>query len=445
MVEFGIYKQSGNEYFCTKQGINNDSFDPINLKYSKNMFTFIPFKSLLISVMLLSLTVFSSDFTSVNFMNQQSGYIAGSNGSILKTTDCGNSWVQINSPGAGNIIDFVILGETSIMVITDGSVFYTADDGANWESRMEGLTGTFRSLVFTYDARLFICGDNSAFFVSNDFGNSWESIQIPQISNLKKLYFLDGNWGYLVGSNGLIMVTADGGNSWVKKNNIEGTRVTYNSISMVDDKIGIIIGDNGEIIRTTNNWNSWKSIICPAGEQNLYDVTFTSPGNALISGNRFILKSSNNGGDWEFSSFTNSLPKSDLRSLCFISAQTGFAVGTNNTVLFTNNSGNSWTKLNSGLLERRNNESSKLNNYPNPFNPSTNITFDISADSYVSLKVYDITGRQVADLLDSYKLKGEHSINFNASSLSSGIYFYTLKVKNNQFEYTKTNRMLLVK
>ncbi len=65
-------------------------------------------------------------------------------------------------------------------------------------------------------------------------------------------------------------------------------------------------------------------------------------------------------------------------------------------------------------------------NYPNPFNPSTTITFDIPKDTFVSLKVYDISGRVINQLVKSFLNEGHYNIEFNGSDLSSGIYYYEL-------------------
>jgi arabinan endo-1,5-alpha-L-arabinosidase len=67
-------------------------------------------------------------------------------------------------------------------------------------------------------------------------------------------------------------------------------------------------------------------------------------------------------------------------------------------------------------------------NYPNPFNPLTNIGFRIAKSGFVTLKVYDVLGREVSILVEEYKSAGEYKIEFNASSLPSGIYFYRLSI-----------------
>jgi hypothetical protein len=80
-------------------------------------------------------------------------------------------------------------------------------------------------------------------------------------------------------------------------------------------------------------------------------------------------------------------------------------------------------------------------NYPNPFNPSTMIRFNIPQKDYVSLKVYDILGNEVANLLSNTLDAGSHQINFNAGKLSSGIYFYQFITGS----YSETKKMNLIK
>ncbi|MDQ3021001.1 MAG: T9SS type A sorting domain-containing protein [Bacteroidota bacterium] len=80
-------------------------------------------------------------------------------------------------------------------------------------------------------------------------------------------------------------------------------------------------------------------------------------------------------------------------------------------------------------------------NYPNPFNPSTTINFDMPADGFVSLKVFNSSGKEVATLLNESRTSGYHSVNFKASNLSSGIYYYRLEANG----VSKVMKMALVK
>ena len=80
-------------------------------------------------------------------------------------------------------------------------------------------------------------------------------------------------------------------------------------------------------------------------------------------------------------------------------------------------------------------------NYPNPFNPATNLEFGISELGFVSLKVYDLSGKEVTTLVNEVKPAGYYTVNFNGAGLSSGIYFYTLSAGN----FVSTKKMTLIK
>ena len=82
-----------------------------------------------------------------------------------------------------------------------------------------------------------------------------------------------------------------------------------------------------------------------------------------------------------------------------------------------------------------------LQNYPNPFNPVTNIGFRIAESGLVTLKVYDILGKEVATLVNEEKGVGNYEVEFNASGLASGIYFYTLTTGN----FTATKKLILIR
>jgi hypothetical protein len=80
-------------------------------------------------------------------------------------------------------------------------------------------------------------------------------------------------------------------------------------------------------------------------------------------------------------------------------------------------------------------------NYPNPFNPITLIKYSLATRSNTELIIYNITGQKIASLVNGMKFAGEHSVIFNASDFSSGIYFYTLKEGN----FLQTKKMILLK
>lgn len=80
-------------------------------------------------------------------------------------------------------------------------------------------------------------------------------------------------------------------------------------------------------------------------------------------------------------------------------------------------------------------------NYPNPFNPTTKISFSIPSAGNYSLKVYDILGKEVASLVEEYKIAGNYEVVFNASNLPSGMYIYRLQGQN----INLVKKMMLIK
>jgi len=80
-------------------------------------------------------------------------------------------------------------------------------------------------------------------------------------------------------------------------------------------------------------------------------------------------------------------------------------------------------------------------NYPNPFNPSTKISYQLPQSGFVTLKVYNAIGKEVATLVNEEKSAGRYEINFDAAGLTSGVYFYKITTNN----FTQTNKMLLIK
>lgn len=80
-------------------------------------------------------------------------------------------------------------------------------------------------------------------------------------------------------------------------------------------------------------------------------------------------------------------------------------------------------------------------NYPNPFNPTTKISYKINKEGFVSLKVYNLVGQVVGDLVDEQQISGSYEVEFDASNLTTGVYLYKLQVNG----YTSVKRMTVLK
>lgn len=104
--------------------------------------------------------------------------------------------------------------------------------------------------------------------------------------------------------------------------------------------------------------------------------------------------------------------------------------------LYKNVVSNSLIKLNYNLAQ----------NFPNPFNPSTKITYAIPEGAIVQIKIYDILGTEVADLVNETKPAGYYEITFNTSELSSGVYIYRITaLSGDRILFSQSKQMILIK
>jgi hypothetical protein len=98
-------------------------------------------------------------------------------------------------------------------------------------------------------------------------------------------------------------------------------------------------------------------------------------------------------------------------------------------------------KISVGSGEKMPSEYILEQNYPNPFNPTTLLNYSVKETGLVKIKVYDVLGSEIAELVNEIKEAGYHSVEFNASNLPSGVYIYTLQVNG----FSTSNKMLLLK
>ena len=159
----------------------------------------------------------------------------------------------------------------------------------------------------------------------------------------------------------------------------------------------------------------------------------------MCGDNGLILKTTDGGLNWNNQ---ESGIASTLNSIYFIDENYGWIAGLYGKILHTTNGGVTF------IEDEENNfvqpkQFSLNQNYPNPFNPSTSIQYAISSTQFVTLKVYDLLGREVATLVNEEKPAGSYNAQFtmNNVQLSSGIYFYKLQAG----DFVETKKMTLLK
>jgi len=195
-------------------------------------------------------------------------------------------------------------------------------------------------------------------------------------------------------------------------------------------------GQEMVLFRSSDNGETWEQIISLPGLYNgnyFIDFIVNNQGDYIALTTSKIYYSSNQGIDWQSEEF----PMAFLNAIFTSDSNTYWVTGQNSLLLKNSNSGITSIKLTEILI----NNFSLSQNYPNPFNPSTKISYSVAGLSKVILKVYDIIGREIITLVNEEKPAGKYEVNFNASSLASGVYFYQIKAG----DFVQTKKLILLK
>lgn len=181
----------------------------------------------------------------------------------------------------------------------------------------------------------------------------------------------------------------------------------------------------------TNCYPQWQVVSTQGNEA----VSFSSVNTGFSTSNGTTRKTINGGDNWVVQTTGSSV---ELWSIDFVNDTLGYAIGSN-AVLKTTNGGITFINNNNNSLPT---DYELYQNYPNPFNPVTTIEFLINKPAFVSITIYNSLGNEIKKIVNGNKLAGTYSIDFDASNLSSGVYFYSLNIDERN---VSTRKMLLLK
>ncbi len=382
----------------------------------------------------------TDNLTDIYFLNDQMGWILGSSGTLIKTSDGGEHWDIDTIPYQGLKKIQFISEETGWIIGNDSLVLKTTDGGISWLEQKVNL-GSLGDIHFFNDQVGLICGGQEGEYGkilrTTDGGKIWQKNTLSDYSPvLTKFCFIDSLNGWTTGV-AFLFKTSDAGITWEKISN--GTSDEVFDIYFADPMNGITCGwfnngtghNGGEIHKTTNGGYSWKKVLEDYSTVYL-SIASNKHSNSLYSVGGAILKSVDNGDTW----FNINNPSSMSVGSIIFTDERGWIIGKSGTILTKSTTTDVKEKP-----EPFASYFSLYQNYPNPFNPSTKIKFVIPKSSFVSLKVYDILGREVATLLNEEKHPGSYEVEFDGSNLSSGIYFYRLQAR----DFSDTKKFILLK
>lgn len=379
-------------------------------------------------------------FYCVNVVNPNVVYAGkGSHGIIIKSTNGGINWVELNTPASQLVYKIQFLNETTGFIAAGSGLYKTNTGGASWQTLS---TGSFCDLHFVSESTGY--GINADFpakvYRTTNGGANFSVFNMGSYPSYlgQALSFVNANTIFALtvkpaSDSSIIFKCTNWDSGWVP---VLKTKPACYDISFADANTGIACGNLGTFRKTTDGGVTWQSLT-PTGSITVLACTM----NSLITGylvcsNGSVFKTSNSGSNWfpQISGTTSGLNEIDVLN----SDNTGFIAGDNGTILKTTNGGVTF-------LDPNNNTApayySLEQNYPNPFNPVTAIRFSLPVSGNVTLKVFDITGRLVSEIVNGNLQAGLHEVSFDASDLSSGAYFCKLETKS--FSDIKT--MILVK
>jgi hypothetical protein len=318
---------------------------------------------------------------------------------VFRTTNGGTNWTQVFTQAGGFINAFYFKDANNGIMQGDAvggrfSLWKTTNGGVNWDSTgmnipstEAGWTGSLHGIG---DVVWF--GTNSTkVYKSTNFGTTWTSSPTTGEANGYSIWFNDVNNGFVGGTT--MQKTTNGGTNWAA-HTVPGTG-TIQALTGWKTTNTYFMGRANIVYSTTNNGTNWNTVFTAAGTSQIWNFTVSRTGSPYVYG---------------------------CRANGTIVKYGGSATGISPVT----------TIADSYSLSQ---------NYPNPFNPTTNIKFAIPQSGLVTLKIYNMLGKEVSTLVSSNLSAGTYSYDFNASNLASGVYFYKLETAN----FSEVKKMSLIK
>jgi photosystem II stability/assembly factor-like uncharacterized protein len=381
----------------------------------------------------------------ISFSDSLNGWAVGYNGVLLYTSDGGVKWSPKNLFSINFASVSTPTAEDVYLAGDNGEFIKSTDGGTNWQVKNTG-TWRYESKIIFFSKTLGYCFApyEGRIYKTKDAGENW-SDSISNFYYFTKSFFVDSINGWAVmpplgdppfGGDALFY-TSDGGETWDLCSN-------FNYISAIyfkDALTGWLTSDLN-LYKTTNAGKDWD-LVAQMDGLSPYQLLFKNETEGYMIASSYkgtcgIYETFNGGKDW-----TPIRDYISLNSIYLNKNNTLWGVGDYGKLIMYKNT--LTTVDEKGYGKYVPNSFTLFPNYPNPFNSITIIKYNLKKSGFISVKVYDILGREITTLVNEYEQAGEYSIIFNTSTigggLPSGIYLYRLQAGN----FVETKKMLLLK
>ncbi len=418
----------------------------------------------------------------VCFTSTETGFAGGYQNYLMKTTDGGVTWTSTSRESRSSYINNIRFWDSDhgVLVNTPSIVFATTDAGNTWIPA-QGVKQTVEDICYADANTLYIVGMDEMISRSTTGGFTWVHIYSgTPFFRLVGVDFYNHDYGIVGGENGKMLVTTDGGITWTASN--AGSTGLMRGVNILDEGNAFAAGTPEQVFKSTDSGITWISDFNGANTIELNKLKFTEGSTGLICGSdgKFLINhdyaipveltgftaavdGNNTHLNWTTATETNNSGFDILRSADGSSwKKIGFVQGAGTKSTTTNYSfqdqrlkpGSYFYKLKQIDYNGSYNFSDEVNvfitapakfileqNYPNPFNPVTTIKFTIPAEVMVNLSVYNVVGEKVKELKNEVVKPGYYEVDFDASNIASGVYFYRLQAG----DFTRTRKMNLIK
>ncbi len=381
-------------------------------------------------------------------------FVSTENG-VYKSYKDSENWISCNN-GLNAIVieDFARNEERLFACSFNYGLFISDNKGGNWKLLQNEINQKRIYAVFANEGSVLV-GTDFGLYLSRDNGQNWELV-----SDLKaQSIILVDTTIYAGGFNGFLF-SKNNGFTWEKTNywwleNIRTMASIGKSIFLGINLKGVIVYENDSaFVRNDGLGLNGKSVAhLVAIDSTIYNITYTESYVSKNLGRSWepidlqefggIINTSTNIGDNYFIGTQNGIYQSNDKGVNWEAINDGNKIHDVKTIfvdnfnLYASAGGKIWQKPLTELLTSADGTNRELNhkfvihqNYPNPFNPITNIDYSIPYNCFVTIKIYDLLGREMTTLVNELKTSGYHKLEFDGRNLTSGIYFYRINAGN---------------
>jgi photosystem II stability/assembly factor-like uncharacterized protein len=394
------------------------------------------------------------DLIRVQFLDNDHGWAVGTDGTILRTLDGANSWTAQAVPVTEDVVDLRMFANGTGYALSHyiggftwenhSTVMKTVDYGQTWTIQNE-FDHLYWALDFSTQLKGVLVGDQGQILTTVDGAVKWNSAQITDQQSalipIREVKYHTSNFLLAMGGQydqtGILWRSIDGGQTWTHTR-VSGEPV-FASFVFNNEDIVVVGGDldyGAHMVRTSDGaFGTWEyTDLLVWGQAQAVAFRDGVEGWAPLGAAATYLYTNDGGLTWTSMPTPGSAMVYDV---AFPSPDVGFMVGLDGAVLRYN--GNSPTGVN--VTPSAAAEPVLFQNAPNPFPRATQFSFSIQQRVPVTLKVYDLAGREVATVVNETMDPGHYAYDFEAGPLASGVYYYRLAAG----DVVKTRQMVILK